>query len=661
MDAMLVCMPYAVVKIPSLALGILQAILDREGLTSESVYANLMFAEQIGLTDYDGLVGRARPQEALADWTFAHLAFPDFESDFDSYRELLRSRSFVHRLYAPEVFTERIFAVRREATRFINRLAAHILSKSPSMVGCSSTFCQHVPSLALLRRIRDVAPDIVTVLGGANCETVMGRTTHASFPWVDYVVSGEADNLIGPLVRGIVKYGRDIEVDDLPEGVFAPVHRSVGYPGSGSSDPDELPRATVQSLANQPIPDYDDYFAELNKSPALRQAVTPGLSVETSRGCWWGHGKGCTFCGLNGRGKSFRAKSAKHAFREFYKLRDRYGISRFEAVDNIMDMRYLNTLIPKLKAAGSPFSLFYETKSNLSKKHLQQMRNAGIIWIQPGIESLHTKVLSLMNKGCKAWHNIQLLKWCRQFGMRCIWVLLHDFPGDKDSWYQEMAAMIPLLAHLQPPNSVVPIRYDRYSHYHENAEKYQLDFVPAKPYSYVYPLAKKDLTDLVYFFDERGRENLRTSEVLQMLLIRKGIEDLRRHHISWLGCFSSDEPPVLSMNVSKEAVVVRDTRPIAVNARHVLEDVERDLYLACEDAPKSETVLNSLMETGLSQTKIEAARARLLENKLLLEIDGRYLTLAVREPVVEYAAPEDFPGGYVDLERSPDPSAEAAG
>ena len=177
--------------------------------------------------------------------------------------------------------------------------------------------------------------------------------------------------------------------------------------------------------------------------------------METSRGCWWGHGKGCTFCGLNGRRKELPSQIREACVsRVLQACEDRYGISRFEAVDNIMDMRYLNTLIPKLKAAGSPFSLFYETKSNLSKKHLKQMRDAGIIWIQPGIESLHTKVLSLMNKGCKAWHNIQLLKWCRQFGMRCIWVLLHDFPGDKDSWYQEMAAMIPLLAHLQPPNGV---------------------------------------------------------------------------------------------------------------------------------------------------------------------------------------------------------------
>ena len=97
-------------------------------------------------------------------------------------------------------------------------------------------------------------------------------------------------------------------------------------------------------------------------------------------------------------------------------------------------------------------------------------------------------------------------------------------------------------------------------------------------------------------------------------------------------------------------------------SRHVLEDVERDLYLACEDAPKSENCLEQSHGNRLVADQDRGSTWRgSWRRKLLLEIDGRYLTLAVREPVVEYAAPEDFPGGYVDLERSPDPSTEAAG
>ena len=44
--------------------------------------------------------------------------------------------------------------------------------------------------------------------------------------------------------------------------------------------------------------------------------------------------------------------------------------------------------------------------------------------IQPGIESLSDHVLKLMRKGTTALQNIQLLKWCREYGVQPEWNLL---------------------------------------------------------------------------------------------------------------------------------------------------------------------------------------------------------------------------------------------
>jgi magnesium-protoporphyrin IX monomethyl ester (oxidative) cyclase len=49
--------------------------------------------------------------------------------------------------------------------------------------------------LALLRIIKEKNPDIITLLGGANCEASMGQAAKRNFPWIDFVVSGEADLL----------------------------------------------------------------------------------------------------------------------------------------------------------------------------------------------------------------------------------------------------------------------------------------------------------------------------------------------------------------------------------------------------------------------------------------------------------------------------------
>ena len=65
--------------------------------------------------------------------------------------------------------------------------------------------------------------------------------------------------------------------------------------------------------------------------------------------------------------------------------------------------------------------MFYEVKSNLRKEDVRQLREAGVVAIQPGIESLSDEVLRIMRKGVSALQNIQLLKGCagaRSAGLR---------------------------------------------------------------------------------------------------------------------------------------------------------------------------------------------------------------------------------------------------
>ena len=84
MDVCLVNMPYTGIARPSAALGLLQAVLDRDGLTANTVYADLLFADKIGLRTFKLIIDTRAP-DALGDWTFAHVAFPDFEPDKSSH------------------------------------------------------------------------------------------------------------------------------------------------------------------------------------------------------------------------------------------------------------------------------------------------------------------------------------------------------------------------------------------------------------------------------------------------------------------------------------------------------------------------------------------------------------------------------------------------
>jgi len=73
---------------------------------------------------------------------------------------------------------------------------------------------------ARLRRSRRLAADVGTMLAGANCETVMGATTHRWFGWVDFVGSGEADGIIAGLCRLALTQGREADPADLTPDVY---------------------------------------------------------------------------------------------------------------------------------------------------------------------------------------------------------------------------------------------------------------------------------------------------------------------------------------------------------------------------------------------------------------------------------------------------------
>ncbi|HEX4962956.1 MAG TPA: RiPP maturation radical SAM C-methyltransferase [Thermoanaerobaculia bacterium] len=653
-DVCLVNMPYASLNRPSLALGLLQAILEREGVASRALFPNLGFAEEVGLRLYH-LGSSLFPKEFLAgEWTFAAAAFPDAVRDDEAYlRHIAGAYEQVpgYNLRPSDAIRlqKDLRKLRQAATAFIDRAARNALATGARIVGCTSTFEQHVASLALLRRVREIDPDVVTLLGGANCESVMGRTTHKSFPWVDYVVSGEADALVGDLCQQLLAHGREVPKERLPTGVFGPAHRNgTSRPrllALGSSE--EAPRPVFHELDSLPSPSFDDYFRAVEEGP-FAAVIRPGLPLETSRGCWWGAARHCTFCGLNGTSMTFRSKSPQKVLAEMRELEERYGIASFETVDNILDMAYFKTVLPALAEEGNERRrIFYEIKSNLRRPQVEMLKRAGIVWLQPGIESLHSAVLELMDKGVQGWQNVQLLKWCRELGIRLTWNLLWGFPGEEDAWYAEMAEWLPSLEHLQPAGGASRIRYDRFSPYHKRAEDFGLALRPVPAMGYVYPLAEPDLAGLTYFFAAEGRPDAFLAAGSEFMKGRPGTMAARRGLNHWIRGFGTGA----SLTVEDDGAVLRfeDTRSCASEPGFEIAGPAREVYLACEEAPVEERLQPSLAgRLGREESEIAAAVEGLLRRHLVLRIDRRLISLALRGPLPDLPAATEFPGGRVD-------------
>ncbi len=334
MDVCLVNMPYAPVRVPSIALGILQAILEKDGFSVSSLYPNIRFASEIGVREYSRLWMILRSENAIAEWTFSHIAFPEYATNAEQFLNLLDERNS-NFLDLPDP-VGRLLTVREKASQFIDKLVKRVLALNPGIIGCTSTFFQHVSSLALLRKVKEIDPTVVTLMGGANCESIMGMTTHRMFDWLDYVVSGEAEDIISDLCGKLLTQGLDVATDEIPFGVFGPAHRQSGYPCEDDPCNSNAPRAVTADLDRRPVPNYDDYFNALNQTPDVCREIKPGILAEASRGCWWQINDGCSFCGLNGAGRRYRRKSTATILDEFESLSNRHGVNRFEMVDNVL-------------------------------------------------------------------------------------------------------------------------------------------------------------------------------------------------------------------------------------------------------------------------------------------------------------------------------------
>jgi ribosomal peptide maturation radical SAM protein 1 len=662
-DVVLVNMPYSAIEHPSIALGYFAASLRARAIDVDALSANLFFAKVIGLKEYF-LFSNFYNIDLLGEWTFSGAAFPEFETDSDAYLAKLRlplSESALRR-------------VRACAPDFIDEMAARVLDRSPRIVGCTSTFQQNCASLALLRRIRERAPDVVTVMGGANCESMMGRALSRCFDWVDYVFSGEADDTFPQFCDHVLRSPNRVAAVDAiaawaPPHVFRAGHAVT--PASPPavrttnllSQPKAVEPRTPLDLNTVPCPDYDDYFRDLQEC-GLARHILPGLMIESSRGCWWGAKQLCTFCGLNGESIGFRAKRPEVFHEELRQLTARYGIPSFEVVDNILDMSYFKTLLPAIIESGEQYGFLYEIKSNLRRSQVEMLAAAGIRWVQPGIESLEDDVLRLMRKGATTCQNVQLLKWCRELGIFVIWNYLSDFPGEQDAWHTELLELLPLLTHYQPPSAPgSPLRYDRFSVYHNEPEEFGLELRPSWTYSTIYPLPDADIADLAYFFD-----NLRP-EVAGLPEQRPNWWKAREQLVEWrnLHYHKDDDDvwaelhlgtPMLSQRREGDVLVLEDTRPCAVQPRYELRGLEAHVYDVCDEGKPPGAVVTACREAGLTavtRADVEPILARFIEHKTMVFVSQKYLSLAVRAPWASFPPMEHFPGGRVLLRRTKAP------
>ena len=194
-----------------------------------------------------------------------------------------------------------------------------LLARRPDVVGLSS-LSSHLPQLAALaRHIRRKLPG-ATILAGGPGPSSDTEECFAGAP-LDAIVVGEGELTLNEIL-GRIDAGR--EWRDVA---------GIAVRGADGAIVRTPPRPLIEDVDSLPDPAWDLHdFTRYERFLSMSSRRGRRAEVVTSRGCPYR----CAFCHTL-LGKRFRARSPARVLAEWEMLHRRYGIRRFEVIDDIFN------------------------------------------------------------------------------------------------------------------------------------------------------------------------------------------------------------------------------------------------------------------------------------------------------------------------------------
>lgn len=324
-----------------------------------------------------------------------------------------------------------------------------------------------------------------------------------------------------------------------------------------------------------------------------------------------------------------RKKEANRVYEEIMHISKQYRCMKVCATDNILAMEYFKDLLPRLAERDIDLSLFYEVKANLSREQLRLLRAAGVKRIQPGIESFSSRVLKLMRKGTTAIQNIQLLKWCNEYGIRPTWNLMYGFPGERATDYEGLPQLFRQLTHLTPPGYLARVVFQRFSPYFFEPEKFGLKLRAWPGYQFIFPEQRVNLDRIAYLFEGEWEREVDPAEYIELVREVWGTwRTLNKRQEVF--CHYEKGPGYLLIHDNRPR---HNGAPLA-HRRLSLSEPLATMYLYCDQSHSFKTICKMVEEEfpgRAAEGEIRVWLDQLVEQGLMFKEDDQYLSLATRQ------------------------------
>jgi len=270
----------------------------------------------------------------------------------------------------------------------------------PQLVGFYAMTWTFRQAAALAKKIKQINPQIVTVIGGPNVSCLPQYSLELGD--FDFGVYGEGEETIVELANKL-ENKIDSDYNQIKGLVFKKNGQAIINP----------PRPLIENLDSIPFParhllPMEKYFDVFSRKKYF-------ATIIATRGCPFN----CIFCDRQNRmGRKWRMRSPENIVQEIKEVIGNYAIREFMFFDDnlIVDKKWGLELCRKLE----PLKIIWECRNRVDlvdEEILKAMKKAGCYRIRFGFESGDNQILKVLKKGITIEQSLNCAKLSKKIGM----------------------------------------------------------------------------------------------------------------------------------------------------------------------------------------------------------------------------------------------------